>query len=447
MNSSNKQHKIVIKPTPGLKPKSRKKTISLNIKQPLPPNSSRTPKSTSLLSKQASSTLTFSEPLSGNYILENYYEFLTFLEEKEIINYSEVYYLRRTVPNSKASNAITPQLFQFIPKEHIHYRFEMLDLLGKGSFGGVIKCLDHKTNQNVAIKFLRDRPNHHDQIVSEHSFLQKLQVDNGPEMHHIIKFHESFLFRGYFCLVEELLDLDLYRVLQRNHFKGLRISTVQLIARGLAASLKFSHEHKIVHCDVKPENILFTSRRHISIKLIDFGCSCPSGEMPFSYIQSRFYRAPEIVLGLPYGPPIDIWSFACVIYELLTGKVLFEGEDEFELIQLQMGLLGVPPNEIIAEGNRSQYYFNSEFKPILRPNEAGNFVLPGTLSLSKLLSLNDKLLISLLSDCLKWNANERLTPEQIMNHPWLNPPTSADLEKVIPPSTARKANPRSINRT
>jgi dual specificity tyrosine-phosphorylation-regulated kinase 2/3/4 len=74
-----------------------------------------------------------------------------------------------------------------------------------------------------------------------------------------------------------------------------------------------------VHCDLKPENILLKGPTKSTIKLIDFGSSCFENERLYTYIQSRFYRSPEVILGMPYGMPIDMWSFGCILAELYSG--------------------------------------------------------------------------------------------------------------------------------
>lgn len=80
-----------------------------------------------------------------------------------------------------------------------------------------------------------------------------------------------------------------------------------------------NENNRIIHCDVKPENILLTEYNGCDIKLIDFGSSSYSGSCIFSYIQSRYYRAPEVILGLPYTSSIDMWSVACVLVSVGVG--------------------------------------------------------------------------------------------------------------------------------
>jgi dual specificity tyrosine-phosphorylation-regulated kinase 2/3/4 len=88
----------------------------------------------------------------------------------------------------------------------------------------------------------------------------------------------------------------------------------------LQACLKLLRKVKIVHCDLKPENILLKSANKSAIKVIDFGSSCFEHERIYTYIQSRFYRSPEVILGIPYDMAIDMWSFGCILAELYTGN-------------------------------------------------------------------------------------------------------------------------------
>ncbi len=83
-----------------------------------------------------------------------------------------------------------------------------------------------------------------------------------------------------------------------------------------------------MHCDLKPENILLKNIKKSGLKIIDFGSSCFEFERMYTYIQSRFYRSPEVILGLAYGMPIDMWSFGCILAELYVGFPLFPGENE-----------------------------------------------------------------------------------------------------------------------
>ena len=106
---------------------------------------------------------------------------------------------------------------------------------------------------------------------------------------------------------------------------------IKQYCRELLKALAFLKERKVIHCDLKPENILLPKEKNQSgLRIIDLGSSCFHSERLYTYIQSRFYRAPEIILGLPYTTAIDIWSFGCIVAELFVGFPIFPGESEKE---------------------------------------------------------------------------------------------------------------------
>lgn len=116
------------------------------------------------------------------------------------------------------------------------------------------------------------------------------------------------------------MSLNLYDFLKKNKFKGFSLSVIRKFAIQILYALKFLNQHKIIHCDLKPENILLKQLNKTGVKLIDFGSSCFESEKLYTYIQSRFYRSPEIILGLPYNTQIDMWSFGCLLCELYLGN-------------------------------------------------------------------------------------------------------------------------------
>jgi dual specificity tyrosine-phosphorylation-regulated kinase 2/3/4 len=121
--------------------------------------------------------------------------------------------------------------------------------------------------------------------------------------------------------------------------------------------LKYLREQDVIHCDLKPENILLKSPEKSGIKIIDFGSSCFSDERIYTYIQSRFYRAPEIILGIPYTTAIDMWSFGCILTELCTGIPIFPGESEHEQLSLIMQVVGLPPDYLLTQATRKANFF------------------------------------------------------------------------------------------
>lgn len=117
--------------------------------------------------------------------------------------------------------------------------------------------------------------------------------------------------------------MNLYELIKSHNFSGLESNFVKHIANQLLNCINFLQKNNIIHCDLKPENILLKDWNKTDIKVIDFGSSCFDNEKLYAYIQSRYYRAPEVILGLGYNPQIDMWSYGCVLTEISTGMNLF----------------------------------------------------------------------------------------------------------------------------
>jgi len=132
-----------------------------------------------------------------------------------------------------------------------------------------------------------------------------------------MKLFDYFYWREHLVLVTELLGANLYEYdnLFRKSKNGKSYFTfprLKAISKQLLKSLGKLHSLNIIHCDVKPENILIKDEENTEIKLIDFGSCCFSHETPTFYMQTRPYRAPELILGCEYSSKIDIWSLGCV---------------------------------------------------------------------------------------------------------------------------------------
>ena len=158
----------------------------------------------------------------------------------------------------------------------------------------------------------------------------------------------------------------------------------------------------------------------------------------YTYIQSRFYRSPEIILGLPYGTPIDIWSFGCILAELYTGYPLFPGENEQEQLACIMEIMGTPPDHLLDKATRRKLFFDSSNRPRSVANSRGKVRKAGTKKLASALRCSNKDFLDFLECCLQWDPTERYTPIQALQHPWIlagnapigiNPPASTSTEK------------------
>lgn len=126
----------------------------------------------------------------------------------------------------------------------------------------------------------------------------------------------------------------------------------------MVRSLKHLIDIKIIHCDLKPENILFKDKTRSSIKIIDFGSACTEFKNGFTYVQSRYYRAPEVMLGVPYDHGIDMWSFGCILVELVKIRPIFPAKDERDLLELIRCTVGMPPRWMIDQAKKRSLFFD-----------------------------------------------------------------------------------------
>jgi dual specificity tyrosine-phosphorylation-regulated kinase 2/3/4 len=134
-------------------------------------------------------------------------------------------------------------------------------------------------------------------------------------------------------------------LLERSHINFFTMPRLKRVAIEVLEALDVLHSLDLVHCDLKPENILISNFNECHIKVIDFGSACFITDELTSYVQSRSYRAPEVILGLGYDQKIDVWSLGCVLAELFTGEVLFKNDSEQSLLERIIGAIGeFPPH-------------------------------------------------------------------------------------------------------
>ncbi|XP_069489288.1 dual specificity tyrosine-phosphorylation-regulated kinase 3 isoform X2 [Ambystoma mexicanum] len=398
--------------------------------------------------------------LTSEQAVKQYKHQLSPFELQEIAAFPEVYFVG---PNAKKRPGVVggPNNGGFdddqggyilVPHDQLCYRYEVLKIIGKGSFGQVAKVFDHKLHQHLALKLVRNEKRFHRQAAEEIRILEHLKKQDKTGSMNVIHMLESFTFRNHICMTFELLSMNLYELIKRNKFQGFSLQLVRKFAHSILQCLEALHKNKIIHCDLKPENILLKQQGRSGIKVIDFGSSCFEHQRVYTYIQSRFYRAPEVILGSRYGMPIDMWSFGCILVELLTGYPLFPGEDEGDQLACMMELLGAPPAKLLEQSKRAKNFINSKGYPryctvTSLPN--GAVALNGSRSrrgkmraspgskdwVTALKGCDDSLFIDFLKECLTWDPSARMSPSQALRHPWIckrvpKPPPSSDKTSV-----------------
>lgn len=353
---------------------------------------------------------------------------LTQREQTEILEFQTVFFLAAGVPKLQASASLKPNFgyddsegyYRVVIGDHIAFRFEILAALGSGSFGQVVRAYDHKRQEEVAIKILVNEKMYNSNGAVETKILDKLRTEDPEDTCGVIRMKTCFTFRQHICITFELLSISLWDYLRSQDFARTSRTLLRRLAVQLLTSLAFITRLNIVHCDIKPENILLKHQFKSQIKLIDFGSACFVGKKPVTYMQSRFYRAPEVILRLPFTTAIDMWSFGCVLAEMYTGKALFPAEDEAQLLYRQMELLGRPPKRLVVKSSTKLRYFNADLSVKVCPDLNGNLHEPGTSSLAVQMKCDDAQLLDLLAGCLAMDPTLRITAEEALRHPWLS---------------------------
>ncbi|KAF0983232.1 hypothetical protein FDP41_010297 [Naegleria fowleri] len=374
--------------------------------------------------------LKFMDPITPAAALKSYGDYLTDFEQSEILDFHKIYCIGSTARKIKGTVNANEDMnygyddergdYKLVLNDHIGYRYEVVGFLGKGSFGQVVKAHDVKENKFVALKVIRNRKRFHAQALVEVKILKHLKDNDKEGRHHCIEMLSYFTFRNHLCITFELLSINLYEFIKNNNFRGLSLGLIRKFALQILNSLQYLYEEKIIHCDLKPENILLMSPSKTDIKMIDFGSSCFENERIYTYIQSRFYRSPEIILGISYGRAIDMWSFGCILAELYTGYPLFPGRNELEQLCYIMEVMGMPSKKLIQLSTRRKKFFDSNNQPRLVVNKkTGKKRIPGSVTLQQALDCPDKKFVSFLEGCLRWDPAERFTPDEAFRHEWI----------------------------
>ncbi|XP_055363173.1 homeodomain-interacting protein kinase 3 isoform X2 [Betta splendens] len=329
--------------------------------------------------------------------------------------------------------------------------YEVLDFLGRGTFGQVVKCWKRGTGEVVAVKILKNHPSYARQGQIEVGILARLSGENADE-HNLVRAFECFQHRSHTCLVFEMLEQNLYDFLKQNKFSPLPLKVIRPVLQQVATALKKLKSMGLIHADLKPENIMLVDpvRQPYRVKVIDFGsASHVSKAVCSTYLQSRYYRAPEIILGLPFCEAIDMWSLGCVIAELFLGWPLYPGALEYDQIRYISQTQGLPGEHLLNAGTKTLRFFcresdspyaawrlkstdEHETETGMKSKEARKYIfsclddiahvnLVMNLEGSDLLAekADRREFVGLLKKMLLIDAEERISPTEALSHPFV----------------------------
>ncbi|KAF5345349.1 hypothetical protein D9758_008465 [Tetrapyrgos nigripes] len=324
--------------------------------------------------------------------------------------------------------------------------YQVFSSLGKGMFANVVRARvlqiepGEQQGKEVAIKIVRCQESMYKAGLKEVQMLNKLKQADPEDKKHIVRVERSFEHRGHLCIVFENLSMNLREVVKRfGKDVGLNIRAVRAYAHQLFLALSLLKKVGVMHADIKPDNILVNEQKTV-LKLCDLGSASDASENDITpYLVSRFYRAPEIILGYPYDPAIDIWSIGCTLYELYTGKILFPGRSNNQMLLLMMEIKGRFNSKMIKKAKFGEDYFDEigAFNSIERDRVLGTDVVKKVHISKPTRDLRARLLppasvkmkedeskllmsfIDLLDKCLVLDPARRITPRDALLHEFI----------------------------
>uniref|UniRef100_A0ACD5VSE3 Uncharacterized protein n=1 Tax=Avena sativa TaxID=4498 RepID=A0ACD5VSE3_AVESA len=316
--------------------------------------------------------------------------------------------------------------FPIVLNSVIAGRYYVTEYLGSAAFSKVAQAHDLLTGMDICLKIIKNDKDFFDQSLDEIKLLKFVNKYDPSDEHHVLRLYDYFYHQEHLFIVTELLRANLYEFQKYNQESGGEVyftfPRIQAIARQCLEALVYLHHLRIIHCDLKPENILIKSYSRCEIKVIDLGSSCFLTDNLCLYVQSRSYRAPEVILGLPYDQRIDIWSLGCILAELYTGEVLFPNEPVSMMLARMIGIIGPIDTEMLALGQETEKYFTDDYDLFTKNEETDQleYLVPEKSSLRRHLQCPDPQFVDFLSYLLQINPSQRPTATEALEHPWLS---------------------------
>ena len=310
---------------------------------------------------------------------------------------------------------------------HILRKYEIIEKKGKGAYGIVWKGIDTKTRNIVAIKKVFDA--FHNATDAQRTFreVMYLQELNGHpniiRLHNIIKAQNN----KDLYMIFDFMETDLHAVIRANILQEVH---KQFIIYQVVKAIKFIHSGDLIHRDLKPSNILLDA--DCNVKLADFGLarSVASFEEDdekarTEYVATRWYRAPEILLGsTSYSKAVDMWSVGCILGEMIVGKAIFPGTSTLNQLERVIELLGKPKMEDIDALDAN-----------LAKNVLDNIHVTKKRSFQSFFPGSSEAAFDLIKKMLVFNPKKRITAEQALKHPYIvefcNPAEEKDMDHLI----------------
>lgn len=304
-------------------------------------------------------------------------------------------------------------------------KYDILETLGDGAFGSVIKAINKETKAEVAIKKMKKKFKSFDECknLKEKKILEQLKKHDN-----IIKLHEMIHTNDTLMFVFEYMDFNLLTLI--NTKTNINENQIRGIMHQIISGLSHMHKYGYFHRDLKPENILC---RENKVKICDFGLAKEIRSIPpfTDYVSTRWYRSPELLLrSTNYSSPVDIWALGCIMSEIFSKKPLFPGTSEKEMLAKITNLIGSPTNWVEGLNMAKKVDFKFNMSQNLQSKQIiaeFNKLHPGI----------SEDAIDLMREMLRWDPNKRPTAQALLGHPFF---TKQKIQPLLTPKLNHNKN-------
>eukprot|EP01025_Chloroclados_australasicus_P007188 TRINITY_DN1229_c0_g1_i1.p1 TRINITY_DN1229_c0_g1~~TRINITY_DN1229_c0_g1_i1.p1 ORF type:complete len:644 (-),score=78.67 TRINITY_DN1229_c0_g1_i1:492-2423(-) len=332
---------------------------------------------------------------------------------------------------------------KYIRGLNISQRFKIMEKMGAGTFGQVFECWDRIDQVLVAVKVIRNIRKYRDAAMTELKVLETIKQNDRTGKWHCVTLKGWFERQGHVCMVFHRLGPSIFDYLQRNGYKGFPLYLIRSFTKQLLEAVAYMHELTLIHTDLKPENILLVNDNYSKeereegsrigkrvpdldkVRVIDFGSATFESDNHSTVVQTRHYRAPEVILGLGWSYPCDIWSVGCILYELIVGDTLFQTRENLEHLAMMERVLGRIPEFMIRNCNDSARKYFTRHNSLDWPQSKKS-----ASNVRKLRSLRDLIrdrgdrsfepfldvLCDLIIRMLQYDPENRITAKEALKH-------------------------------
>lgn len=337
-------------------------------------------------------------------------------------------------------------------------RFKILSLLGSGTFGKVVEAWDRKRKEYCAVKIVRNVPKYTKDATYEIQFMERVRRHDPEDRFPLMKIERHFQNEtGHMCIVMHKYGPCLLDWIQKHGPFSHRALAEIVFQAGCALDF-FHSEMRLIHTDLKPENLLLESSTPATdpvtgksvptlpckIRICDLGGCCDEKHSKNAIVSTRHYRSPEVILGLGWMFSTDLWSMGCIIFELATGKLLYDTHDNLEHLHLMEKSIGKLPMEFLTRATGEGAVCYSQSSQSLRPCTDAKHIarIARARPIRELIA--DDLLRDLILGLLNYDRSKRTTARALSTHPYVLKYFPESLHSPIHPNN-RRLSPVPLN--